>query len=144
MNKVVAEVGQYSRESGRVPVHVLHERLESERQKLIGEKQQIEAELSEVSGKKADQLADLYRRRMPRSDVIAATSKIQAEFNNSRAKLIRDKSAIEERLHDIKRRLSAAADLPAEVKVLLRIEKLLDRILDKVSPANGITPKDNG
>ena len=135
MNKVFAEVGQYSRESGRASVHVLHERLEDERTKLIVEMQRIESELSDIASRKTDQLADVYRRKMRRDDTIAATNQIQSEFNGRRAKLIRDKSAIEERLHDIKRKLSMTADVSENVKVLLRIEGLLERILDKVSSA---------
>ena len=133
MSEVFAEVSQYSREAARVPVHVLHERLENERKKLIGEKQRIEAELSEIASRKADKLAAVYRRRMHKSDAIAATNEIQSDFNDERSKLIRDKAAIDERLHDIKRRFSATADVREDVKVLLRIESLLERILDKVS-----------
>lgn len=134
MNEVFAEVSQYSREAGRVPVHVLHEQLENERKKLINEKQKIEAELSDIASRKADSLANVYRRRMCRSDAIVATNEIQSNFNKERSKLIRDKAAIDERLHDIKRRLSATTDTPEDVKVLLRIESLLERILDRVTP----------
>jgi len=133
MSKVFSEVSQYSREAGRVPVHVLHERLQDERKKLIGKKQRIEAELSEIASRKADRLSQVYRRRMHKSDTIAATNEIQSDFNEERSKLIREKAGIDQRLHDIKRRLSASADVREDVKVLLRIEALLERILDKVS-----------
>ncbi len=133
MDQVVAQVGQYSREAGRVPVHVLHERLEDERAKLVGELKSVEASLSDLASAKADKLANIYRRRMHRSDAIAATNEIQAAFNESRSQFIRDKAAIEERMHDIKRQLSSTADVREDVKVLLRIESLLERVVSKLS-----------
>lgn len=133
MKDVLVDVGQYSRESGRVPVSVLQERLESERKMLVTEMQDIEARLSDIASQKADELSHIYRRRMRKSDAIAATNEVTAKFNKARSKLIRDKSGIEERLHDIKRRMSATADVREDVKVLLRIEVLLQEILEKVS-----------
>ena len=133
MSKVVAEVSQHSRESGRIHVHELHERLVNERTKLLGEKSQIEAKLSEIESKRLDKISEVYRRKLQKSQSIAATVEIQSEFNESRAKLIRDKSAIEERLHDIKRRMSSTNNVREDVKVLLRIESLLEQILDRLN-----------
>lgn len=126
-------------------MQVLLDKLENEQKDLLIEKQRIEAELSKISSRKADKLAAIYRRRMHRSEAIAATNEVQSEFNNERSKLIQDKAAVEERLHDIKRQRSSSYHRSQvrsqvrervlereDVKALLRIESLLERILEKM------------
>ena len=133
-DNVIAEVSQHSRESGRVPVHVLVDRLYDERKKLIIEKQKIEAALSDVESIKRDSLTKLYRRGIHKTDACAQTNEIEVKYRKDRAQLIRDKSAIEERLNDIKNRLTVTKlNEPREdIAVLKRIEILLVEIRDRL------------
>lgn len=130
-DNVIAEVSQYSREAGRVPVHVLADRLQAERKKLVAEKQRIEAALSDVESQKRDALTKVYRRGLGKSDACAQTNEIEARFHKDRAQLIRDKAAVEERLNDIKNRMSASV-VREDVVVLKRIEALLVEIRDRL------------
>lgn len=133
-DNVIAEVSQYSREAGRVPVHVLVERLQVERKNLIAEKQRIEAALSDVDFKKRDALTKVYRRGMGKSDACAQTNEIEARFHKDRSPLIRDRAAVEERLNDIKNRLTAtiSSEPREDIAVLKRIESLLVEIRDRL------------
>jgi hypothetical protein len=70
---------------------------------------------------------------MPKSEVIAATNEIQADCNKQRSRLLKDMAAIEERMNDIRRRLSGVGSPREDVKVLMRIEGLLERILEVLS-----------
>lgn len=133
-DNVIAEVSQYTREAGRVPVHVLVERLQVERRNLIVEKQRIESALSDVESKKRDSLTEVYRRRMGKSDACAQTNKIEARYHKDRSQLLRDKAAVEERLNDIKNRMAAtgSSEHREDIAVLKRIESLLVEIRDRL------------
>ena len=129
----LAGVGQHSRESGRTPVHILVDRLEHERQNLAQQKRRLEGELSEVEASKRDALTKVYRLGMHKDLACAATNEIEAKFHRDRSKLIIEKSAIEERMNDIKNRVkNYNVQKPHEnakvVEVLLRIESLLLRM----------------
>lgn len=132
--RVVAEVSQYSRTSGRTSAQHSLENMEHERAQLKAEKQRLEAQLSAVMAEKRDALTNVYRRGLNKSEACAATNAIEAKFHKDKSRLVFEKAAVEERLHDIKGR---AHDLlskqPQEnVAVLQRIEALLIEIRDKL------------
>ena len=133
-DNVKAQVGEYSRESGRGPVSVSVKRLQDERDSLVTEKQKLEAALADVEWEKRSALTMVYRRGLTKSAACAETNAIESKYQKDRSSLIRNKVAIEERLNDLKNRLiSARSSEPREdVAVLLRIEALLLQILGKL------------
>jgi hypothetical protein len=133
-DKVFAEVGQHSRNSGRTPVHVIADRLRTEREKLLAEKTRIEAKFSELDLQKRDALTKVYRNRIGISKVDACekTNTIEADYQRARGPLLKEKAAIEERLHDIKNQAASIKTERDDVVVLKRIENLLIRIVNKL------------
>ena len=131
---VIADVSQHSRESGRVPVQVQVERLSKERDHLTTEKMAIEAKLSLIESEKRDSLTMIYRRNLARHEACAATNEIESKYHKDRAKLVREKRTIEERLNDIKNQIKdiRVPSVRDDVVVLLRIEALLAEILKKL------------
>lgn len=134
--EVFAQVGEDTRRSGRIPVDRLLHQLESERDKLLQEKRDIEVKLTQVEDWRRQETSRILMRRMDKTRSIEATTRLEAEARKKRAPLIIDKQTIEKRLHDIKTKLSRSGDKrqPREdVEILLRIEKLLILVIDKLS-----------
>lgn len=137
-NSVVANVGQDSRRNGRVSPERLLDDLYREREGLILEKQNIQAELFQIESWRKQQTSHILMRRLDRTRSIEATTKLESEVSAKKAPLVRELQTIEKRLHDIKTRLSGQyrqndqTRSDVTVSVLLRIETLLEKILAAV------------
>lgn len=142
-DKVIADVSQYTRNVGRVPVDKLLERLESERKQLVSDKMRVEAQLAMIASEKTQKLADAYRRKMRREDACAATNQIQSDFSRARAPLMIEFAAIEERLHDVNRQIANKSRQSSNegMEILRNIEHLLSEIFNRMCERQEI---DNG
>lgn len=132
MDEVIAQVGQDSRRNGRIPVDRLLENMEREREDLLQEKRDIEVKLTQVEDWKRQETSKILMRRMDKTRSIEATTRLEAQVREKKAPLIKDKQAVEKRLHDIKTKFRRQGTKPREdVEVLLRIEKLLTQLLEQ-------------
>jgi translation initiation factor IF-2 len=134
VGEVIARVGEDSRRMARTHVHKLMENLEREKQSLIQEKREIELKISEVQNWKSSETSKILMKRLDKTSSIELTTALESQFRAKRAPLMRDKVAIEKRLHDINTMFTNQGNKPREdVIVLLRIETLLAKILSKLS-----------
>ncbi len=132
-SKAVAQVSQHSRESGRVPVHILAERLEKERNDLIAEKLKIEQELGLLTADKNEAMS--RRGYGGKGSVVQNCTRVAAEFGHRRVELVRQKQAIEERMLRIKATMAEKhmhKKNETGAMVLERIEDLLVRLCRKL------------
>jgi len=142
MDNVIANVGQDSRRNGRVPVDKLVEQLHREREQLIQDKKEIEFQLSEIEDWRRKETSQILMRRMDKTRSIEATTQLESQAREKKAPLMKEKSAIEKRLHDIKSKFSRGiGGVPQreEVAVLIRIEQLLIAVLNKLDQTSRTT-----
>lgn len=130
---MVANVGQDSRRSGRVPVDKLLEDLEREKSALILEKQALQIQLSDIDNWKRKEVSQILARRMEKTDTTTAMSEIAWQAKEKKSGLMKQMMAVDKRLHDIKARFARGGDVQRQdVQVLLRIEQLLIELINKV------------
>jgi hypothetical protein len=131
-----AEVSQHSREVGRMPVEMRYEQAVKQRESLVREKAQIEAELTALEARKRDETADLLKRHGNKSANVVGTMEIEARHRKAKAELIQRKLAVEVLLGDVKRHLKDKPRQPGtgqvsdKVVMLMRIEDLLKRVVE--------------
>lgn len=136
LNNVLAKVGEDSRRNGRVPVDRLLENMERERETLLQEKSDIEFKLSEVEDWRCQETSRILMRRMDKTRSIEATTRLESQARDKKAPLIKEKQAVEKRLHDIKSKFRRQGHrehqdvVREDVEVLLRIEKLLIQLVN--------------
>ena len=115
-------------------------KLQDERDALLREKRDIDAKLSVLKAKYDEQLSVLLRRGLKRHEQMTEATKLKARLGEDKQPLVRQKDAIEERLLDLKRKIVAVGSNKNEVvEVLVRIESLLERILDQME----VVPQEN-
>jgi chaperonin cofactor prefoldin len=142
MDNVIANVGQDSRRNGRVPVDKLVEQLHREREQLIQDKKEIEFQLSEIEDWRRKETSQILMRRMDKTRSIEATTQLESQARERKAPLMKDKAAIEKRLHDIKSKFArgiGGVSQREEVAVLVRIEQLLIAVLSKLDQTSRTT-----
>jgi len=142
MDNVIANVGQDSRRNGRVPVDKLVEQLHREREQLIQDKKEIEFQLSEIEDWRRKETSQILMRRMDKTRSIEATTQLESQARERKAPLMKDKAAIEKRLHDIKAKFArgiGGVSQREDVAVLVRIEQLLIAVLNKLDQTSRTT-----
>lgn len=132
MDEVFVQVGQDTRRNARMSPDRLLEEMRLERESLKQEKQDVEFKLTQVEDWKREELSRILMRRMDKSRSIEATALLEAEVRKKKAPLIKEKQAIEKRLHDIKSKfIRQPPNSREELQVLLRIEKLLLELVEQ-------------
>jgi len=134
----LAEVGEYTRTTGRVSVHKLLEQLEREREGLKNEKRNLELKLSDIESWKHDETAKLLGQRLTKTRSIEETIALESKVRRKKKPILHAKNTIEERLHDINGRLKdrQTQSTRDDVNVLLRIESLLIRMCEEIGISN--------
>lgn len=121
------DVSQFSRESARLPAHVLVERQDKERERLVAEKTRLIDELREIDAWKMDRALDITRRHLPKIQAIESTQRLEVEYAGKRNKVATQVTAIDERLTFLKarRRERANTEDNSYAGTMERIEALL-------------------
>jgi len=132
MNSVFAEVSEATRSDGRTPVPIQVENLQKERNDLVHRKRSIEVELSEIESWRMHQNAIVLSNRLPKSEAIRRTTMLEAQARNKKQVFVREKQAIEERLHTINGRIKNKKPRSENAAILLRIESLLAQLLSRL------------
>jgi hypothetical protein len=111
--------------------------LNRERDQLVAEKKEIEGELALLASTKKTEMARVYRGSR---NTVVGTCEVAARYDKRRYDLITRKKACEDRLSQVNAKLGA---MPREKRpqtdeavILLRIEAVLLRILEKVSSSS--------
>ena len=135
----LARVSESSRRDARTSPGEQVGRLRREREEVVREKTQLEYQLAEVEQWKHERMAEVFRRRLPKSLAIEKTNAVELEYINKRNPLIKNIKAIEERLHAIRGRLHNKSDEEYAAKgneqlnSLRRIEGLLAVLIKAVN-----------
>jgi len=132
-NNVIADVSQYSRESGRQAITKQIDKMHAERQLLLNEKRTLEVKLSDIEAWRREETAKILRKRLDKTRSIEATTTLEGEARQKKAAIIREKETIEQRLFAIKTRLSEShsrreREPDMHSQSLDRIESLLERL----------------
>lgn len=135
-SNIKAEVSQFSRDSGRVPVPVLAERDQKERERLIREKQALQVALSNIDEWRKQRAFDITRRRLPTTAAIEATQELEIQASEKRRPVAKQIAAIDERLMRLNSRKKEVAQRAFDeerrvmLSVMLRVERLLETLIE--------------
>lgn len=133
MSNVVQRVGEKTRRDGRESAENRLERLLREREQLTMRKRDIEGRLNELDSKRKEEHANLYKRRKGNTDTIVESTMIESRFLGERSKLLKELNNVVEELAILKQSLRSASPRHPGDEILLRIEHLLTKILDRMT-----------
>lgn len=134
----LVRVGEHTRHIARAGIPRQIDKLKKELQALNLEKADVEMRLNDESAWKREQLADIYSKRYPKSEMCQRTNAIESELHSRRRPLLRELHAVEERRNQIRGQLQGFSQTnrkeqkSEQLCELQKIRLILGKIADKL------------